>query len=193
MNTREDKNKKPNTTRARVNFSPASDREDSFGGLVSPDAGSSDARIAHSPNTPQFRLYSEEEESGPETVYKNIGEILKDLPLWNHTAAQADTLTQILELSGDRDRPPWRHWWERVVPKVKTHPDGRSMLLGLIRKVEDAQNPYARQAKGIGEIRTPAKFMASEVLKWARKNRVKLPVTPKQSQNGLDRPYSNAI
>jgi hypothetical protein len=84
-------------------------------------------------------------------------------------------LERIAAITGDG--PEWAEWFRVVAAKLEWA-DALHVLRDLVKKVEDSRDPVAARNKGEGCIQHPGRFISSEVMRWAREHRVKLPEAP---------------
>ena len=82
-----------------------------------------------------------------------------------------------------QDNNDWEHWLRDAVSRIEAA-GGHEDLGELVSLAEAARDPGAAAAKGIG-IKHPGRWLASEMMKWARKHSVPLPVHP--GRNGVAR------
>ncbi len=69
-------------------------------------------------------------------------------------------------------------WWEQVLNSLT--PNGRCDLVAGLDYIAMCGDPVQRQAKDLGELHSPGKFLVKRVFEWGRRAGVRLPDFPKE-------------
>ncbi len=139
--------------------------------------------------------YGEVRAAGHDTVPTEIREVAATVlgkassdAACNRGNSHTKQVAYILEITGEPE--PYRAWWGDVVQRMR-RTDGMEILGEAARYAKDCGDPHARQAKGLGPLEHPGRYIASKCKEHLERNNVTLPPRPavrvKRAVNGEKR------
>ncbi len=114
---------------------------------------------------------------------ESVAQILEQLDLTasiNGTPDWKTTKLVQIKACGDCDES-WKAWWHEVLDVIVVQPEALNVLEDTLHYIDDCQDPATREAKDLGPLTAPGKFLVNHVREWAQSAGVRLPRFPSRS------------